>query len=425
MVQDRDHFERHRIFDIARHSLFTTRILAALDRRRPQDPSIADLIAAESAAFGMTGNVPLVNQSAYVTAIFMGVVWLWDQPGVRGLAQLEEKLEERPPSPRAAARVVENTKPREVTNVQVLRAIRNACAHGRVEETPDEFLFTDINPKDRSDRLKVGLSWPATGAVSESLFWILNDRGWWTAPVTPEASDASVHTIPAPPPPLHVLVVDPGGKDLLAPVVSELRRLGHGVEFEVDASGVLARLERPRFQVVIAPYDLDDPPVAKLVERLRRSGKLVPFAVAVDARGLNDEPNLLAAGADLVVDAGAPAVAVARLEALVRLATYPAAARRIDMGGIVIDESTHTVEIDGEPVEFPPSEVRLLASLAVRLSHIVSRAELIALVWGEGADVTDNALESVVKRVRRRLGQHAARLASVRLRGYVLSPPPA
>jgi DNA-binding response OmpR family regulator len=95
------------------------------------------------------------------------------------------------------------------------------------------------------------------------------------------------------------------------------------------------------------------------------------------------------------------------------------------MGGIVIDESTHTVEIDGEPVEFPPSEVRLLASLAVRLSHIVSRAELIALVWGEGADVTDNALESVVKRVRRRLGQHAARLASVRLRGYVLSPPPA
>jgi DNA-binding response OmpR family regulator len=225
---------------------------------------------------------------------------------------------------------------------------------------------------------------------------------------------------------VNVLVVDPSGGELLAPLASELRRQGHVLEFEEDAGSVLARLERPRFQVVIAPYDLEDPPVSKLIERLRRAGKLVPFAAAIDEGAANAEPSLLAAGADLVVDVGAPAVSVARLVALVRFATYPAAPRRIDVGGIVIDESTLTVELDGEPAHFAPSEVRLLAALAVRLGEIVSRAELVALVWGEGADVSDNALESVVKRVRSRsrLGNHATRLSSVRLRGYVLEPPP-
>jgi DNA-binding response OmpR family regulator len=82
------------------------------------------------------------------------------------------------------------------------------------------------------------------------------------------------------------------------------------------------------------------------------------------------------------------------------------------------------VHVNGEPVELAPSELRILTILAASLGRIVSRAELVSGCWGELASVSDNALESVVKRLRKKLGTEAGRLQSVRLRGYVLVEPP-
>ncbi|MBK6519849.1 MAG: hypothetical protein IPG04_38380 [Polyangiaceae bacterium] len=110
-------------------------------------------------------------------------MWLWDQPGVRGISQLEEKLGRRSRPPLAAARITKNTLPRILTNVSIVDAIRNSCAHGTLEETETEFVFTNIDPRNRSDTLQFGLSWSDTAAVGESLFWILNDERWWKAPV--------------------------------------------------------------------------------------------------------------------------------------------------------------------------------------------------------------------------------------------------
>jgi DNA-binding response OmpR family regulator len=121
-----------------------------------------------------------------------------------------------------------------------------------------------------------------------------------------------------------------------------------------------------------------------------------------------------------------PAASAARLVALARLATRPAVLRRVDVGGLVVDEGAAAVELeDGETVPLTKSEARLLTALAVRLGQIVGRQELMALVWGEGASPSDNALESVVKRLRPKLGAQASRLSSVRLRGYVLEAPAA
>jgi two-component system response regulator TctD len=134
----------------------------------------------------------------------------------------------------------------------------------------------------------------------------------------------------------------------------------------------------------------------------------------------------LAGGVDFVVDVREPAASAARLVALARLATRPAVLRRVDVGGLVVDEGAAAVELeDGETVPLTKSEARLLTALAVRLGQIVGRQELMALVWGEGASPSDNALESVVKRLRPKLGAQASRLSSVRLRGYVLEAPAA
>jgi DNA-binding response OmpR family regulator len=223
---------------------------------------------------------------------------------------------------------------------------------------------------------------------------------------------------------VHLLLVDPNpAASILRPLISLLRRRGDTFE-DVAPADVLERLERPRFQAALLPYDLEDPDVGVVVERLRRAGKLVPVGVGIDAGAARAESRLLGDGADLVVRVDEPMLSAGRLDALVRRSTLPAALRRIDVGGMVIDEGAAGVEVEEGLIELAPAELRVLAALATRLGTIVSRAELISATWGDGADVSDNALESVIKRLRKHLGPQGERILSVRLRGYVLSPPP-
>jgi two-component system, OmpR family, response regulator len=223
--------------------------------------------------------------------------------------------------------------------------------------------------------------------------------------------------------PVNLLLIDPSPSDsVLLPLVDAFRARGDAIE-DVPPNDVLARLSMPRFQAALAPQDLTDPEIGIVIERLRRSGKLVPFVVGIDARGARAESRFLGEGADLVVRVDEPLLSVARVDALVRRSTLPAALRRIDVGGMVIDEGAHGVEMDDGLVELAPSELRVLAALATRLGAIVGRAELVSATWGDCAEVSDNALESVIKRLRKRLGEQGGRIHSVRLRGYVLAAP--
>jgi DNA-binding response OmpR family regulator len=82
------------------------------------------------------------------------------------------------------------------------------------------------------------------------------------------------------------------------------------------------------------------------------------------------------------------------------------------------------VLVEGREVELPRSEIRVLVALAANLGGPVSRAEIKATCWGELADVSDNAIESVMKRIRRKLGRAGDRIRSIRSVGYVLAAEP-
>jgi two-component system OmpR family response regulator len=203
-------------------------------------------------------------------------------------------------------------------------------------------------------------------------------------------------------------------------------RRGHHVETAATGQDTLKALEKRPFSLLLLDWGLPDVDGLVLIARLRQAGRTVPVLMLTGRDKTDDMVRALDAGADdFVAKSDTPLdVVVARAEALHRRACYPAAPRRVDAGGIVVDEGAKTVHVNGEPVELAPSELRILTILAASLGRIVSRAELVSGCWGELASVSDNALESVVKRLRKKLGTEAGRLQSVRLRGYVLVEPP-
>jgi DNA-binding response OmpR family regulator len=84
--------------------------------------------------------------------------------------------------------------------------------------------------------------------------------------------------------------------------------------------------------------------------------------------------------------------------------------------------------LDGRQVDLPPMEFLLLRFFAERLGALVTRQEVLAAVWGEGASVRSNTLSVHIMRLRKRLGDDDNNphwIRSVRGLGYQFNVPPA
>ena len=117
---------------------------------------------------------------------------------------------------------------------------------------------------------------------------------------------------------------------------------------------------------------------------------------------------------------------VARVNAAIRRI------RRLDdrsvqvFDGLVIDEGTHDVTVDGHGVELTAKEFDVLAFLARTPRHVYSRAQLLEHVWGSPAPwQDDNTVAEHIHRIRRKLDPHDRRhwIETVRGVGYRFSPP--
>ena len=85
-----------------------------------------------------------------------------------------------------------------------------------------------------------------------------------------------------------------------------------------------------------------------------------------------------------------------------------------------LDPSDRTVDVDGTRVPLSPLEYGVLDALACRAGTPVSRADLLAEVWGTSYDGGSNTVDVVIRNLRKKLGAAADRVESVRGIGYRL-----
>ena len=97
----------------------------------------------------------------------------------------------------------------------------------------------------------------------------------------------------------------------------------------------------------------------------------------------------------------------------------------LTLGNVMLDTAERRITIASKPVDAPPREVDLLEHLLRRAGHVVAKAALENSLYAMDAEVTPNALEAVVSRLRKHL---AAANADVTIRtshgvGYALLAP--
>lgn len=151
-----------------------------------------------------------------------------------------------------------------------------------------------------------------------------------------------------------------------------------------------------------------------------------PSIIFVTARDdVADRIEGLDAGAD---DYLVKPFSVAELHARVR-----AACRRplddgdrsvIEAGRLAFDPVSREVRVAGRPLPLPRRELAVLAVLVRRAGRVVQRTHLEAEVYGLDEEVSGNALETQISRLRRRLEAEKAgvELRTIRGVGYMLRP---
>jgi DNA-binding response OmpR family regulator len=204
------------------------------------------------------------------------------------------------------------------------------------------------------------------------------------------------------------------------PNIRELVCLHLGLEgYHCDAVGdgneALRRAERESFDLLV--LDVMIPGLDGLaVCRAVRNGQInrdVPILMLTARREESDKVVGLESGADdyLTKPFGVREL-VARARALLRRPRQSAQSAEspppngqpiVTVHGIEIDPSRRRVRIDGRDVDLTDQEFRLLHLLATHAGIVFSREALLAKIWRGDTFVTVRSVDTLVKRLRRRV----------------------
>ena len=199
-----------------------------------------------------------------------------------------------------------------------------------------------------------------------------------------------------------------------------------GLETEAIADGqeALARANREGFDLVILDLMLPGVDGVSICRAIRREGpnQDVPVLMLTARREESDKVLGLESGADdyLAKPFGIREL-VARVRALLRrprrsqLQAEAAIAteRPVQIHGLEIDPARRRVRARGEDVDLTAQEFRLLFELATHPGIVFSREALLTRVWPDHTYVTERSVDSLVKRLRRRIERDPANPAII------------
>ncbi|WP_053710736.1 response regulator transcription factor [Streptomyces sp. NRRL B-3648] len=190
---------------------------------------------------------------------------------------------------------------------------------------------------------------------------------------------------------------------------------GHRVAVASTADSLLRNLD-PAPHLVVLDLGLPDADGRDVCLALRARGVDAPVLMLTALDGMHHKVGGFEAGADdyMTKPFDIPELLV-RVRALLRrtTATTPP-------DGVILDPAKHVVSHGSASESLTPTEFRLLGRLIASQGDAVRRHALVAAGWPHGAQVSDNTLDSFVRRLRTKLGALgvADRLATVRGVGY-------
>lgn len=185
----------------------------------------------------------------------------------------------------------------------------------------------------------------------------------------------------------------------------------------------LEAIRRDRPQLVLLDLMLPGLDGLSLCSRVRADPELADVRIIILTAKSEDSDVVrgLELGADdYVTKPFSREVLLARIHAVLRRNDPMAAGRTMD--GLVVDERGGAAILNGAVLSLTRGEFRLLALLTSRPGRVYTRSQIIASIQDEEKSVTERTVDVQLVGLRKKLGDWAAHIETIRGVGYRVKP---
>ncbi|CUR55004.1 Two component transcriptional regulator, winged helix family [metagenome] len=203
-------------------------------------------------------------------------------------------------------------------------------------------------------------------------------------------------------------------------VVEALALSGHEAVVAHTGAEALRRFgPEVDLDVIVLDVGLPDADGRDVCQAVRSAGQTAPVIFLTAYGGIHDRlAGFSAGGDDYLAKPFDVKELIARIKALARRRqpSHP------PVDGLLLDPVTHAITANGLQVRLTPTEFRMLAALTSRPGEVVRRHAVVAAAWPDGAQVSENTVDSYIRRLRLKLAQarSTAVLETVRGVGFIL-----
>ncbi|MGE0674995.1 MAG: response regulator [Methylibium sp.] len=209
-------------------------------------------------------------------------------------------------------------------------------------------------------------------------------------------------------------------QELADGLLRTLRKGGYAVEQVGSGSEADAALADHEFDLVILDLGLPKLHGLEVLRKMRARGTVTPVLILTAADSVEQRVKGLDLGAD---DYMAKPFALQELEARVRALTrrgLGTASAIIKHGPLSFDATGRVAYLNDQMIELSARELSLLEVLLQRAGRLVSKDQLVERLCEWGDEVSNNAIEVYIHRLRKKIEQGPVRIATVRGLGYCL-----
>lgn len=225
----------------------------------------------------------------------------------------------------------------------------------------------------------------------------------------------------------HILIVD-DERDLVELLVYNLRRAGYETSVAFTGRQALDAIAANPPSLVLLDVMLPEFSGTEVASRIRTNpatAELPIIMLTAKSAEVDQIVGLTVGADDYVPKPFSVKVLLARIEAVLRRTNkQPGPQRLFTLGPIELNADTHQALLDGQPLKLTLTEFRLLCALIQASGKILSRGTLMSRAMGPGVTVTERTIDVHVTSIRKKLGNYAPLIKTVRGVGYRASDQP-